>query len=431
MKSRFCSFAAAIVVIAFGVVLCTNLPGPLVPSAHGGSYIDSAHGDASNGVDRSATNSLGYGRANCAHCHEQHASIEGSEPAPAGGASAFALFYSNYVNQTDNVCVQCHVDAGSVQSDGPIINRSYSYRAGAWTSDTVNDVLESFSFVSPATSHNLSDIVTFITGRWGYTANSNPCAACHNPHAAQGDPLAAPTSAKSSGTRGWPVSRSSEHTNTPWGLWGDDYTAPGAGNGERMNNYTTNYQAPYRFGSQPGAGYEPDGSTTQDGSNLTDFNTFCTDCHNTTNTISSATLGTLLKINWTGVAADGINPDIHGQKQGRLSLPDKGALLAPYNEGSGSDITLSCLDCHEPHGSNNAYFLRRQVNGVVIAQQIEDDNSNGGVAAFCQACHDILETGTGSPCNVGTHSSVDFSNANCLGCHTHGGTTCGPTNSVF
>jgi predicted CXXCH cytochrome family protein len=401
-------------------LLVTVLIGFSNTPAHGGTYLDSAHGSTSYGVNRSSTSTLGYGRGNCAHCHENHASIEGNEPEPAGGSpSAYLLFADNFVDQTDDVCFDCHDGTATVQL---VYNRSYSYRAGDWSDDTVNDILEAFSYTSPASSHNLADIKTFITAAgqsaWGYNSSSNPCVACHNPHAAQGDPANASDSAKSSGTRGWPVSRPSEHANSPWGLWGD-------GASEKMNNYTTNYQAPYLFGST--TTYEPDGSATVNGSNLTDFNTFCTDCHNTTNVITSTALGTLKKINWTGTDAGALGADIHGQKKGRDGQNNKGTLKAPYNEASLVDITLSCLDCHEPHGSNNAFLLRQEVNGVAIGLQILSDNSNGSVTQFCQACHNITGTTPGDPCTVGLHGpGPAWATANCLnnGCHQHGNYGC-------
>jgi hypothetical protein len=175
-------------------------------SVDAGMYLDSAHGNSTYGVKRDATGfPTDYTRGLCAHCHEQHASIDGDEPAPTGGPSDYTLFDDNYLNQTNGICFECHTDVSSYQTGGSLINRSYSFRAGGWTADTVNDILEAFSFSSPGTSHKLDDIKTFITGKWGYTDDSNPCNACHNPHAAQGDPLGAPNSAKSSGSRGYPV----------------------------------------------------------------------------------------------------------------------------------------------------------------------------------------------------------------------------------
>ncbi len=386
--------------------------------ARAGVYLNSAHGNSSSGVKRSAAGfPTDYPNGLCAHCHEQHASIGGAEPAPvAGTPSGYALFYDNYINQTDGVCFQCHTNVSSYQTGGSLVNRSYSFRAGGWTADTLNDILEAFSFISPAVSHNLDDIKTFITGNWGYTANSNPCNACHNPHAAQGDPLGAPNSAKSSTTRGWPVSRPSQHTtdNNAWGLWGDN-------TGEKMSDYVgaLSYQAPYRYGST--TTFEPDGSTTQDGSNLTDFPTFCTDCHNTTNTIYSTTLGRNLRtIDW--------NNEKHGKGNADISLCGDN----PYPSGTtGLGKVLSCTDCHEPHGSPNAFLIRNEVNGGVLGGSIGSfsttdwhylcdrcHNDDKEINSNCQEDHYfITHHDNNYPCN----SDRPYNPFGCGKCHSGGG----------
>lgn len=255
--------------------------------------------------------------------------IGGAEPSPGGGPDNYALFYTNHVDQTDNFCFKCHTDVSSLQTWG-LVNRSYSHRAGGYTSDTLNDILEAFSFISPSSSHDLDNILTFISVQsWGYTADSNPCAACHNPHRGQGDPANAPNSAKTSGTRGWPVSRPSQHStdNNVWELWGDD-------SGEKMRDFTVNYQAPYRYNST--VNYEPDGSTTtQDGSNLTDYATFCQDCHSNSMTFAPFNLPNT-PIDWT------TNGDKHGKRNADGSV----SVQAPYSSALGK--VLSCTDCHEP-----------------------------------------------------------------------------------
>ncbi|MBU4179829.1 MAG: cytochrome c3 family protein, partial [Actinobacteria bacterium] len=382
-----------------------------------GPYLDSAHGNYNPGygVLRTSlsTPPNDYGRGNCAHCHEKHASIGGSEPTPTGGPSGYELFYSNYVSQTDDFCFECHVDVNSYQSGESLINRSYSYRAGGYTADTLNDIKEAFSFTAPATSHNLGDIRTFINGKWGYTSDSNPCAACHNPHMAKGDPANAGNAAKSSTTRGWPVSLPSQHSkdNNAWGLWGD-------GAGEKMSDCTANYQAPYRYNST--TTYEPDGSTTTSGSNLTDYATFCTDCHNTTyTTINSTPLVRNLKtINWS--------TEKHGNGVGNA------ALALPYTSGpSGPNYVLSCTDCHEPHGSPNSYLTRKEVNNGVVTITGNTMTTKGTEwASLCERCHP--RAGLETPHHTAPLSS-DYcstchpggSYAPCIVCHYHGSTFTG------
>ena len=383
--------------------------------ADAGSYLNSAHGDSTYGAKRSATGfPTDYPTGLCAHCHEQHASIGGSEPAPAGGPDKYLLFNTSNVSQTVNVCFNCHTDTGSYQAGGSLLNRCYSFRAGGWTLDTLDDILEAFSFTSPGASHHLDDISTFIDGRWGYTSDSNPCAACHNPHSAQGDPPNAPNSAKSISTRGWPVSRPSLHSrdNDAWGLWGDDL-------GERMSDYVGGllYQAPYRYGST--TTFEPDGSTTQDGSNLTDFVSFCTDCHNATNTIYSTTLGgTLELIDWvtTGGESGG---DKHGKNYATGGIDIK----PPFLPTNYRQYVLSCTDCHEPHGSPNDYLIRREVNGSVLAGTVGSGTKDFGY--LCRQCHvdDTNYSGRPNFWEYVHHISPDhpYTPNRCRSCHGSGG----------
>jgi hypothetical protein len=155
--------------------------------ASSGPFLNSTHGNSSYGVNRTTLSTFGYPKGHCTHCHEQHASIDGSEREPTGGPDKYLLFSPNYTSQTENVCLKCHTDLVSYQTGG-LVNRSYSFRAGRYSSDSLNDIREAFNFCSSgcgdssSSSHNLDNIKTFISGKWNYTADSNPCNACHNPH---------------------------------------------------------------------------------------------------------------------------------------------------------------------------------------------------------------------------------------------------------
>lgn len=381
-----------------------------------GAYLNSAHGNSTYGVMRSST-SAGYARGNCAHCHEQHASMGGSEPAPAGGVpSGNLLFYDNYVigaTQTDGFCFQCHTDVGSIQTGGGIVNRSYSYRAGSWTADPLSNIKDAFSFTTSTTypsssSHNLLDIRNFINSQtWKFTSGSNPCAACHNPHAAQGDPANAGAGiSPKTGTGGWMLSLPSQHGSSPVNLWGDVAS-------EKLSNYSGSYQAPYRFGGA-GSGYEPDGSATTNGSNLTDFNTFCLDCHNSSNTVYSTLLGRdLHAIDWGAGAGD-----LHGQPTGNSAQ-----VVLPYT--SSNSYVLACTDCHEPHGSPNIFLTRREVNnGIVTVTGEAQATSATQWASLCERCHgDSAAIGVSHHNLPGTlcttcHPAGAFDA--CTTCHYHG-----------
>ena len=361
-----------------------------------GPYLNSAHGNTSDGVLRTSLNTPpnNYSRGNCAHCHEQHASIGGTEPAPnsPAGPDLYLLFKDLWIipPQSNEFCFGCHMggtgncNAGtaSCQSDWKRTNYSYSYWKGGDSSLTCpSSIYEAFQFVSNSgssqsncvsyipsnvgSSHMLRNIRAFLVNKWGFSstgANVDPCSGCHNPHKAKRD---------------FPCSRPSAHTNKyAWDVWGDDSS-------EKMNVYSPNYWAPKRIGG----GYEPDGSLTQDGSNLADYVTLCTDCHNSTNTIYSNRLGrNLYKISW---AAGG---DFHGGRQridgdGDASpSAEFGDLLDPYKVGgtySRTNYILSCTDCHEPHGSPNEFLMRKSLNGISVGII----SGNGLWYNWCQTCH--------------------------------------------
>ena len=355
-----------------------------------------AHGNGTYGVDH---NSRSYIKGECVNCHA-------SDNISASSSHGGQLFDTN----NEDFCFKCHTDTSSYQAGG-LVNRNYSYRAGGYA-DTLNDIQEAFSFTAPGTSHNLSDIINnqnelfkSLMATWGYTAESNPCSACHNPHLAIGDPASAPNSRKTSGTRGYsPVSRPSLHNTDiqAWGLWGGVAS-------ERMSANT--YQAPYAA-----TNYEPDGSAMTDGSNLVDYVTFCTDCHNESNNIYSTTLGRQLRtINWSN--------EKHG-------LGDGDATPAlPYDIEP--NYVLSCTDCHEPHGSPNTHLTRKGVNnGVVTVTGNPMDTRGTEWASLCERCHprsDLEVPHHAEPivndcaaCHPGNPTYTP-----CIFCHYHGSTFTG------
>jgi predicted CXXCH cytochrome family protein len=379
-----------------------------------GYYLSSnAHSNSSYGVSRKNL-PYTYSKGECVHCHDVSQSGHGE------------LFDTSV-----EFCLQCHdSDSETTCATTPIVNRSYSYRAGNYSTDTLDSIKKAFTSFS---SHNLSEIIdnqddmgedtTFksLMASWGYTPSSNPCAACHNPHKVQGDPVNAPNSAKSSGTRGYPIVRPSQHNVDYNDLWGDETD-------EKLNNYTTKYQAPYRKGST--SAYEPDGSSTTNGSNLTDFNTFCTDCHNTTNTIYSTTLGRELRqIDWDN--------EIHGKGDPNDGSTGYAKLCgdAPYPNGFFGDPptlankkVLSCLDCHEPHGSPNVTLIRTEVNGNTLSaitsiSQIGcgmgygATNYDTSMGNLCNRCHND-DYQIDSTCYSGRWYKVHHSDMGDTGCNT-------------
>ncbi len=372
-----------------------------------GTYLDSAHGSTTYGVDSVAAGSV---KGNCAHCHEQHASV-------VTGAKDYLLFDNNNTDQATNFCFDCHTSTGAYQQ---VNNYSYSYRAGGWSGSPVTNVKANFN---QASSHFLEDIVKFAATPllgWKYTAvfhgdpaDSNACAICHDPHLVKGDPANNSSSAKSGATRPGVIT---EINSSPINLWGDGLNPDLSANpNELMNIY--NYQAPYRFS---GGTYEPAGPT-QDGSDLPNYVAFCTKCHNASNTIYSTNLSRDLKvIDWSA--------DKHGQAAAEGSIQ----MNLPYPATFGK--VLSCLDCHEPHGSGNQSLIRGEVNGAVTGVV-----SGGQFDGLCRQCHNpagglgdwhdphhvndqAFSKVGGCDSQLGCHleNSVPVTRINCANCHFHG-----------
>lgn len=375
--------------------------------AYAGPYTASAHGNSTYGVDRTSTTQ--YGTGNCAHCHEQHASIGGSEPAPSSGtspptASKFCLFApTNPTSQTTNFCFNCHKGVGSLQ-DGGITNNNYSATFGGAT-PTFTNIKDAFNPTGTlAGEHDLDDISTEIQAHWPdtFSADSNPCSGCHNPHLAQknNNTGASYDPAKAA------ISRPSDRNN----LWGDVAA-------ERMDYYvgTATYRAPFYVGYDASAAstkHEPDGvarnisSPEVQGSTTPDYDTFCLDCH-------QYEMAGRRKIYWEGNPY-GYGYQQHGKDNGTGST--KGDRIAPYTidgtnttaADTATNFILSCLDCHEPHGSNTSYasgqsMLRTTVNGKTgITMAI-----GGRFYNFCSACHTNIHKGADKSCNT-------------VNCHLHG-----------
>lgn len=362
--------------------------------AEAGPYTNSAHGNTNYGVNRASTSQ--YARGHCAHCHEQHASIAGTEPKPktgdAAGPDKFCLLANNFATTTaipgayvqdDNACFYCHYGTGTLQEGTPFSNYSYSVTFGGNTDTTPATIFDAFNLTS---YHNLKDVIDYAAATWTttFTTDNNPCCACHNPH------LARRNKANPDNPAYTAISKPSAHDK----LWGDDDT-------EGMDNYPFTYQAPYYYAVTP-TNYEPANNATSDGSNLPDYAAFCLDCHVNAVTRSGGVPATINAIDW-------VTTDQHGQASAAQASSD-GSLKTPYADASSGNYALSCTDCHEPHGSSNEWLLR---TGVNAKKGISIDNP-GVWYEFCTACHSVNLSTTNHD-NLNTTSTC-----NDAGCHSHG-----------
>jgi len=376
-----------------------------------GPYRDSAHGNPAYGVDRSAIDPkfANYAPGNCAHCHEMHASIDGVEPEPRGGASSHVLFAppfntartQQFYIDTDNFCFYCHSETTGQQ----VTNQDYSGAfGGATLSSGPQSILESFN---QASYHNLYDIWQFLQNNprapW-FGSGGNPCSACHNSHLAKRN--------WDSGQAGFPllsaISRPDSHNR----LWGET---------ELMSSYLS-YEAPYAFSETR----EPGGVTDYDGTSTPDYPRFCSSCHNPDTAIWSTDKNRELKrIDWGDI---GVRRDRHGvfTREGNNQFREPYASAAGYK----GNFVLSCLDCHEPHGSENIRLLRRRINGENLSGIVATTGPEMGYA--CRNCHQddqaaAAGTGLANSWEYVHHLApgAPYQQMSCANCH--GGGSGGPS----
>jgi hypothetical protein len=253
-----------------------------------------------------------------------------------------------------------------------------------------------------ASYHNLYDIWNFLTTNSGFSAwfvsRGNPCSACHNSHLAKRnwDSLQA----------GFPLLSSISMPGGSGTLWGET---------EVMSAYA-GYEAPYAFSPAR----EPAGVGTQNGTNTPDYVIFCTSCHNPDTTITRSPLNEeLTKINWT---SNGLSQDKHGD----MSRDGTDNFREPYQAEAivKRNFILSCLDCHESHGSANIMMLRTRINGQDQAALVD---STDNMSYACSPCHpDDRAAGNGNKENQWEYvhhlvPDAPYLQQTCNNCHAGGG----------
>ncbi|MBW1860507.1 MAG: hypothetical protein JRI70_10715, partial [Deltaproteobacteria bacterium] len=358
---------------------------------------DTAHGNADFGVHRRYAP---YPQGDCTHCHDTFDEAICGNP--------LMLFSTPlYTQQNIGFCIECHKAIGNSAQGEELVDTmpnqySYSTKFGGGTDTCPAHIKQAFNFVKengnsrPAlcssndgSAHHLTSIRNFLQSRWGFSDSLdeiNPCDGCHNPHKAQQHDY--PVGAM--GTS--PISLPSTHDGT-WDVWG-------AAASERMDTYLVGseiYMAPYYYNA--GGKHEPEKNYTNDGSNLPDYVTFCTDCHNSSTVIYSEELDRdLYQFDWATEKHGG------GAASDNTNYYD---LRSPYSESQSGMYVLSCTDCHEPHGSPNSFLTRKWVNGST-ASLIE--GSPNDWRTWCRRCHNQM-----------SHLPEDGPHDTALGC-----TTCHP-----
>jgi len=244
-----------------------------------GLYSLSAHGSSSFGVLRSAMQDSGYARGHCGHCHEQHASVDGTQPSPSAfNPSGFGLFTDTFdktvtappYDQSDVFCFYCHCALGDTYQEGAgseMLNYDFSRTFGGYAGGP-ESIMEAFNQPfdpSSRSSHNLLGVQEYAAANFSswFTSDSDPCTACHNPHIGRRNKYNIQDAGYAT------ISRPTDHQTH----WGDELD-------EQMSDYASNYRAPYYYNST--TTYEPGGAAVSSGELIPDYPTFCLDCHGLT-----------------------------------------------------------------------------------------------------------------------------------------------------
>jgi cytochrome c553 len=172
------------------------------------------------------------------------------------------------------------------------------------------------------------------------------------------------------------------------------------------------YQAPY-YRDTTGTKYEPSGNASpSDGSDLPNYVTFCMDCHQNAQIDPERNNATVKAIKWGPPWSTVDEADRHGAYPANdcYGRYGEGSLRAPYINSANSNYVLSCLDCHEPHGTNRRrHLLRRFINGEPTDTA---ECSGADMISICGRCHSSsFGHGTGAPFGYACLNS---------GCHGHG-----------
>ena len=323
------------------------------PPPPSGDYIASGHGNPTTGVTRLP----GYSRGNCAHCHEQHASVGGSEPSPVvDGPADFLLFT---VQTGVAFCTECHDSNGPASSD---IGSAYNGSVGHGNTGGINTPIA--------------------------------CVDCHDPHFA--GPVHTMPDDGNDATKG--AIKGSSGVSAAWST--PPAPAPGQ---ETLSAPTYSVKDPIDYEYQlclkchsnyQGAGWPP--IRTLDSVQLTDqgkeFNPFNFSSHPVTGT--GTWKNAFLRANHTTVMTGG------------------------WQNPSSLDKRMHCSDCHGgdgvlepkgPHGSNARYMLK----AIGAETDPADENSYDNL---CRLCH--LTNNQNS--NFGSHTAgahgYDGLSGNAFGC---------------
>ena len=388
------------------IIICLS---SLASNCTAGDYLDSAHGDPSDGVERPSMSS--YATGNCAHCHEQHGSVGGSEPSP--NTPAGPDVYLEAANE-EELCFACH--GTTPVGTAPDIETDIT------TANNYGHLSQNYTGIHKA-GETLSDISD---------TKHIECTDCHNPHAAgnalhtPGSDTAATVLTTASPLYGVTGADPDYATNTP-NIW----TAPAQGD-YTLQTATKEYQICFKCHTgavgNPATWSGTSGSTAWVDIGL-EFNPYnkaghpvVLELNNYPNSVPLTRWPTVYKGLWN--VADTVPPASWDQ------------LLDPWGTNFGLQ-TMYCSDCHTtssngPHGSSYKWMLSGTNKAWPFTTAAANGNSTGTFrkldslfswsplyqqgkgtdnGLFCWNCHPAERSGNGAH-QTGQHTGVY-----CVDCH--------------
>ena len=340
-----------------------------------GDYTNSAHGNSTSGVERTdyPTASEPYAKGNCAHCHEQHASVGGSEPTPTGGPDEYLLFQDYKDDSYNSFCTdKCHRAVGS------------------WGGDDIASQYSKASTHPTTGTHTPGESIPSDFGtRHGY------CIDCHNPHVAKKIDRTVGSNLVSGGPL-LKVSGVSVENSTAWN--NPSYTFIPAGTGIEKE-----YELCFKCHSSWPSPYPPTGAD-----NAKQFNPANKSYHPVEDAMNVAGTGSAgLLFNWQ--------------------------VKAEWYTAAGTGKTMYCSDCHGsetsgdpvgPHGSTKGTILKGDWPINSVDSQLWD-LTDIGTADFnnnclCAKCHNFTGGNQNRYHSYSYHLSDSGNNklAECVDCHT-------------
>jgi hypothetical protein len=319
--------------------------------AYAGTYTDSAHGQNITRFDLTGDANYnpaagGYAIGNCAHCHEAHASIGGSEPDPQKPNPDEVLLF----DYEEALCEACHDGnpvLGNIQFQ---IRKTYAHPT---------------ELISG--KHKLSENgPTMNPSDYSYTSGNRhaECVDCHNPHAAGATAHTKGTNAVGSTSPIYKVSGIGVNNSFAW-------SAPSYTKIPVSTGITKEYQ-------------------------------LCFKCHSSWTNQPSGQTNVALQFNTVNPSAHPVEDTLTNSSSDPLNDSQLNAEWRP----AGSK-TMYCSDCHGsetpgdpagPHGSTLPTVLKgrwpKNSSGTLwVLMDAANNTNNFDAECLCKNCHPIYSGG--------------------------------------